>query len=395
MSARGRLAKVLNFADARAFAERRLPRSVFDYVDGGADDEVTLRANTEKFRDISFAPRSGVWVAQPDLSTTVLGQPVSFPVLTAPCGGMRLVHPRGDLGIAAAASAAGTIHVATSASGFTLEEIAETPGNQWFQAYRFSDVAAMHALVKRAEVAGYSALVATIDTSVSGNREKDFRNGFSFNMQIDLANIVRMAPKMINRPGWVARFVGDGMPFGLPNTADLTADGKGMDLTEMLKVGADSHSPTWEDIAWMRANWSGPLVVKGILTVEDAKKAASLGADGIVVSNHGGRQLDGAPATIAVLPAIVDAVGGRVEVILDSGIRRGSDVVKALSLGAKAVLAGRYPAYGLATAGDAGVTHVLELLRSEMTRTMRLVGSQRVGDLDPSWVSNPEGASAL
>ena len=382
-----RLAGIRNFEDARSAAKRQLPRAIFDYVDGGAEDEVTLGWNTQGFRDLSFEPRGGTWIANPILRTTVLGLDLSMPVLTAPCGGMRLVHPDGDVGIAAAASTAGIAHVATSASGYSLEEIAETPGPQWFQAYRFSNLEAMKTLIRRAKAAGYEGLVATIDTSVAGNREKDFRNGFSYNMRINLANVVKMAPRMATRPGWVYRFMRDGMPFQLPNTADLTVDGKPMELTEMTRVGKDSHSPSWEDIAWMRANWEGPLIVKGILNVADAERARQLGVDGIIVSNHGGRQLDGAPSTISVLPRIADAVGGDVVVLLDSGIRRGSDVVKALALGAKAVLVGRHPAWGLAVAGEAGVNHTLEILRSEMIRTMRLLGCPSVDELDPTWVT--------
>lgn len=382
-----RLEAVLNYDDARAAAQKRLPKAIFDYVDGGAEDEVTLRRNTEGFRDLSFEPRGATWIEQPDLKTNILGLELSMPVLTAPCGGMRLVHPEGDLGIAAAAAQAGIAHVATSASGYTLEEIAATPGPQWFQAYRFSNQEAMRSLVHRAKAAGFEGLVATIDTSVSGNREKDFRNGFSYDMRINLSNALRMAPQMLPRPEWVYRYVRDGMPFQLPNTADLTVDGKPMELTEMIRTGKDSHSPSWEDIAWMRANWDGPLIVKGILGTADALTAARLGADGIIVSNHGGRQLDGAPASIAVLPQIAAAVGDTVTVLLDSGIRRGSDVLKALSLGAKAVLVGRLPAWGLAVNGQAGVSRILEITRAEMIRTMRLLGCPSVQQLDPSWLS--------
>ncbi|TFD27745.1 alpha-hydroxy acid oxidase [Cryobacterium lyxosi] len=385
--AQRRISGVRNSDDARRVARRQLPRAIFDYVDGGAEDEVTLGWNTQAFRDLAFEPRGGTWIADPILRTKVLGLDLSMPVLTAPCGGMRLVHPDGDIGIAAAASKAGIAHVATSASGFSLEEIAQTPGPQWFQAYRFSNQEAMKTLIHRAKAAGFEGLVATIDTSVAGNREKDFRNGFSYNMSINLANVVKMAPKMASRPGWVYRFMRDGMPFQLPNTADLTVDGKPMELTEMTRVGKDSHSPSWEDITWMRANWDGPLIVKGILNVADAERAKRIGVDGIIVSNHGGRQLDGAPATINVLPKIAEAVGDDVVVMLDSGIRRGSDVVKALSLGAKAVLIGRQPAWGLAIAGEYGVSHTLEILRTEMIRTMRLLGCPSVDHLDPTWVA--------
>lgn len=397
-SASHRLDSVLNYEDARKVARRTLPKSIFEYVDGGAEDELTLNWNREAFRDLSFIPRGGVWVPQPEISTTVLGVPLSMPIMTAPCGGMRLIHPDGDMGIAGAAAEAGTLHAATSASGFSLEEIASVPGPQFLQVYRFSNEDAMKSLVLRAGKAGYEGIIATIDTGVGGNREKDFRNGFSYNMRINLKNVVRMAPRVIGRPGWVQRFVRDGMPFELPNTADITPDGKPMELSALSRTGGQSHSPDWEDIRWMRANWDGPLVVKGILTVEDALRAKELGADGIIVSNHGGRQLDGAPATISVLPQIADAVGNDIEILLDGGVRRGSDVVKALALGARAVLIGRYPAYGLALGGQAGVEHVLERMRGELFRCMQLLGAENVKALHPGWVRNhaePQSLSTI
>lgn len=384
-----RLAKVLNHTDAREQARRALPRAIFDYVDGGAEEEVTLRRNCDDLAALSLAARGGQWVADPKLRTSCLGMDLDFPVLTAPCGAMRLVHPEGDLGVARAAAGAGIGYIATSASGYSLERIAAEPGQKWFQAYKFSSEEAMHSLVLRASTAGFDGLVATMDTAVAGNREKDFRNGFNYDMRINLSNAVRMAPQMVPRLRWVAGYALDGMPFELPNTADLTVDGKPLNLTEMTNSGRESHSPTWQDIAWMRRNWQGPLVLKGILSVRDARRALELGADGIVVSNHGGRQLDGAPSSISMLPQIVDAVGDRLEVLLDSGIRRGSDVLKARALGAKAVLVGRLPAYGLAVAGERGVTHVLEVLRSELVRTMRLLGCPSLDDLDPGWLTDP------
>ncbi|MFE4542312.1 alpha-hydroxy acid oxidase [Arthrobacter sp. NPDC056727] len=388
-----RLTGLLNYEDVRSAAARRVPRSIFEYVDGGAEDEVTLKANREAFAELSFAPRNGVWVGDPQLKTTVLGQNISMPVLTAPCGGMRLLHPDGDLAVARAAAAAGTIHVATSASGFSLEEIADVPGLKVFQAYRFSNEKAMKSLVERARTAGYFGLMATIDTPVAGIRERDFRNGFSYDMRINLRNIVRMAPKVINRPGWVLRFMRDGMPFALPNTADITPDGKPMELSSLSRTGKESHSPSWDDIVWMRRYWDGPLIIKGVLTVADAHRAKALGADAIVVSNHGGRQLDGAPATIRALAAIVEAVGDGAEVLLDSGVRRGSDVVKALATGARAVLVGRAAAYGLAAGGQPGVEHVLAQLNNQLTRTMQLLGAGSVEELDETWLTPAASAA--
>lgn len=383
---RRRAARLLDAADAQRAAARALPRGIREYVDGGSEGEITLRRNAQAFQDVAFAPRMATWVDRPDLSTKVLGTAIDLPVLTAPCGGMRLVHPDGDLGLATGAARAGTIHVASSAAGYTLEEIAEVDGPQWFQLYRFSSQATMENLVGRAQAAGYSALVATVDTAVSGFRPRDYKNGFSYSMRVNARNAVKLAPQLLPKPAWLARYLLDGLPFEIPNTAQVTVDGKPMVLTEMTKGGAGSHSPTWTDLDWLRANWPGPLVVKGIITPEDARRAAGAGADAVIVSNHGGRQLDGSPATLTALPSIADAVGDQLEVLCDSGIRRGSDVLKALSLGARAVLVGRLPAWGLAAAGTAGVERVLEILRTEMVRTMRLMGCHAVTDLDPAWL---------
>lgn len=383
---RRRAGRLLDHADAQRAAARVLPRGIREYVDGGSEGEVTLRRNARAFEDVTFAPRMATWVDQPDLSTTVLGTPVAMPVLTAPCGGMRLVHPDGDIGLATGAARAGTIHVASSAAGYTLEEIAAVEGPQWFQVYRFSSQATMEHLVGRAQAAGYSALVATVDTAVAGYRTRDYKNGFSYSMRINLRNAVKLAPQLLPKPAWLARYLLDGLPFEIPNTAGVTVDGKPLVLTEMTRGGAGSHSPTWTDLAWLRANWRGPLVVKGIITPADALRAVEAGADAVIVSNHGGRQLDGSPASLTALPRIVDAVDGRAEVLLDSGIRRGSDVVAALSLGARAVLVGRLPAWGLAAAGTAGVERVLEIVATEMVRTMRLMGCRSVADLDPGWL---------
>lgn len=385
---RRRAARLLDHADAQRAAARVLPRGIREYVDGGSEGEVTLRRNARAFEEVAFAPRMGTWVNEPNLSTKVLGTPIDLPVLTAPCGGMRLVHPDGDLGLATGAARRGTIHVASSAAGFTLEEIAAIEGPQWFQLYRFSSQATMEHLVERAQSAGYSALVATVDTAVAGFRPRDYKNGFSYSMRVNARNAVKLAPQLLPKPAWLARYLLDGLPFEIPNTADVTLDGKPMVLTEMTKGGAGSHSPTWSDLEWLRGNWHGPLVVKGIITPEDALRAVDAGADAVIVSNHGGRQLDGAPATLTALPRIVEAVGDQAEVLCDSGIRRGSDVLKALALGARAVLVGRLPAWGLAVAGTAGVERVLEMLGTEMVRTMRLMGCHSVADLDPTWLDS-------
>jgi L-lactate dehydrogenase (cytochrome) len=380
-----RLAKVLNYQDARRLARWTLPRGVFDYVDGGAEDEVTLRRNTAGFQDLQFRPRMGVWVEEPLLSTTLFGQSVSFPVLTAPCGGMKLIRPEADIGVARAAAAAATIHVVSSASGFSLEEIARSsPDRHWFQLYRYMGRPGMENLVHRAKAAGYKAIVVTVDTQVGSKRERDWRNGFSYSMRVNAANALKLSRQLAPRPFWTARYVLDGMPFQLANTADMTSDGAPMALPEMGRK--ESNSPTWEDIAWVRQNFDGPVIVKGVLTADDGRKALDLGCDGVLVSNHGGRQLEGAPASIDVLPEIVAAVGGKMEILLDGGVRRGSDVLKALALGARAVLIGRPYVWGLALGGQDGVSHMLELLRAEMKRSLQLMGCASIHDLDRTWL---------
>jgi L-lactate dehydrogenase (cytochrome) len=226
--------------------------------------------------------------------------------------------------------------------------------------------------------------VVTVDTQVGSKRERNWRNGFSYSMRVNAANALKLSPQLAPRPFWLARYVRDGMPFQLANTAGMTHGGPALALPEMART--ESNSPTWEDIAWVRANFDGPVLVKGVLTAEDARKAREFGCEGVIVSNHGGRQLEGAPATIEVLPEIVAAVGDTMEVLLDGGVRRGGDVLRALALGAKAVLIGRPYVWGLAIAGQDGVSYMLEMLRAEVQRSMQLMGCASVHDLDRSWL---------
>jgi L-lactate dehydrogenase (cytochrome) len=383
---RSRLERIRNYDDARSAAQKILPRLLFDYIDSGAEDELTLARNVSDFQRIQLRPRIGVWVPKPDLSTTVLGSAVDLPVLTAPCGAMRLTHPDGDIGVAQGAAAAGTVHIAPSASGFTMEEIRDAAPASWFQLYRFFRRDAMEHLVGRARDAGFPVIVITVDTQVAGNREKDYRNGFDVRMRVNAKNAARLAPQLAARPAWAFRYWRDGMPFELANVRQLSPDGGPIPLSEMSRAGAESHSPSWDEIAWVRDNWPGKLVVKGILTAADARRAVGLGADGVVVSNHGGRQLDGVSSSIAALPEVVDEIGKEASILLDSGIRRGADVVKALALGADAVLVGRLATWGLATGGTAGVTHMLNILQRDIARNLQLMGCSSVRDLDASWI---------
>ena len=360
---------------------------VFDYVDGGARAEVTMRANRAAFDDIVFRPRMAVPVGSPDLSTTVLGTPVSLPLLLSPCGGLRAVHPHGEAGAARAAHRVGTVFTLSSASGMTIEQVAaDAPdGPRWFQLYFLGGRAGAERLVDRAARHGYGTLVVTVDTVVAGVRERDVRNGMTSGPYVNARNIVRFAPHVAVRPRWLWNFARDGFSVDVANAAALGPGGTPMSAIE-ASMGMYAEPPTWDDMRWLREQWRGPLVVKGIVGADDARRAVDLGADGVIISNHGGRQLDGAPATMRVLPEVVAAVGDRVEVLLDSGVRRGTDVIKAVALGARAVMIGRAYVYGLAAGGERGVDDVLTLLRDEMHNSMQLLGCDRVSALDRTWV---------
>lgn len=381
-----KLKQPASYSSARELARKRLPRVLFDFIDGGADDEVTLRANREAFERVRLVPRTGTWNATPQLSTRILGEDLRMPVLLAPTGGLRLVAPEGDMAVARAARSAGLAHITASGSGFTLEEIASrtTPG--WFQLYKFSDRDGMMSLAERAQNAGYRVLVLTFDTATSGNRERDVRNGFSYDLRPSPRNVLNLGPQLVRRPRWLARFMIDGMPVEMPNTASFGSDGRALSLADMAAHGAQSFSPGWEDLRRLRESWLGPIVVKGVMTSDDARRARDHGADGVVVSNHGGRQLDGLHASMEVLPGVADAVGDELSILVDSGVRRGSDVIKALACGADGVLIGRLPVWGLAAGGESGVDSVLENLRAEMIRTLCLLGCDSVAHLDRSWI---------
>ncbi len=382
-------------ADARRLAARRLPRILYDFIDGGSGDEVTLRANRQAFRDLTLRPRGAVDPGTPSLATTVLGQEVDFPVLISPCGGVSLVHPDGQVGVARAASDLRTICAASVLCGSDLALVAATePGRHWLQLFPLGGREASERLVDFGRQAGFGALVLTIDSIISGRKERDIRNGgvrpggVSLS-KVDLRTLLWFGPKVVGRPAWVWRFLRAGLPVGHPVLSRLGAGGTAMSYDDA--VGRWLAEPlTWADIQRIRDDWRGPIVVKGVLTAEDARRARDCGADAVVVSNHGGRQLDGAAATIAVLPEVVSAVGAEVEVLLDGGVRRGTDVVRALALGARAVMVGRPYLWGLALDGRAGVAHVLGLLRDEMVAALRLLGVSGVKDLDRSVLDLPK-----
>ncbi len=377
--------RVVNIEDLRVLARRRLPKMVFDYLDGGAEAEVTLRENCRAFESVTFRPRQAVAVPACDLRTRVLGIDVSFPALLAPVGYSRLMHRGGEVAAARAAGAAGTAYILSTISGHRLEDVkAGSSAAVCYQLYLLGGREAAEGAIERARAAGYSALVVTVDTAVAGMRERDFRNGVTELLGDRLFAKIPFLAQILVRPGWLMDFLLDG---GLPQLPNVVIPGQGVMPLQDVSTSLARGAITWEDLKWIRNRWPGPIVIKGVLTGDDARRALDEGAVAVVVSNHGGRQLDGVPATLRVLPEIVRAVNGRAEVLMDGGIRRGSDIVKAICLGARAVLIGRAYAYGLAAAGEAGVARALEILRADVERTLRLLGCPCVAALDSSYIS--------
>jgi L-lactate dehydrogenase (cytochrome) len=316
---------------------------------------------------------------------------LDLPFMLAPVGSSRLFFPRGECVAAAQAGAAGTAYVLSTLSGCKLEEVkSATPGPAWYQLYLVAGREVASAAIARAREAGFTALVVTIDTAVAGNRERDVRNGAKELTGGDVRKMLPYAPQILARPRWLYDFLRDGGMMKFPN---VLLPGIGPMAYADVAAALEHSTVAWEDVAWIREQWNGPVVVKGVLIPEDARRAVDAGAGAIVVSNHGGRQLDGVAATVEALPEIVDAVGGRAEVYLDGGIRRGSDVVKALCLGARAVMVGRAHAYGLAAGGGTGVARAIEILRADIVRTMRLLGCHDVGALDRSYVEAPRSGT--
>lgn len=377
--------RVVSIPDLRPLARRRLPRVVFDYLDGGAEGEFTLRENCRAFEDVTFRPRHAVSVPSCDLRVRVLGLDLALPFILAPVGYSRLMHPQGEIAAARCAGAAGTGYILSTISGHRLEDVkAASVGPVCYQLYLMGGRAAAEGTIARARAAGYSALVLTIDTAVSGMRERDWRNGMKELMSGSLFSKVPFLPQVLTRPGWLVRFLGDG---GVPDLPNVVIPGRGpMPMTDVAAALASS-TVTWEDLRWIRELWPKPIVVKGVLTAEDARRAVDEGASAIVVSNHGGRQLDCVPASLEVLPEIVSAVNGQIDVLMDGGVRRGTDVIKAICLGARAVLIGRAYAYGLAAGGPAGVTRAIDILRAEIERALKLLGCPSISALDRSYVN--------
>ena len=381
--------QVVSIPDLRPIAKRRLPRVVFDYLDGGAEGEFTLRENCRAFEDVTFRPRHAVAVPACSLSVRVLDFDLCLPFILAPVGYSRLMHPEGEVGAARCAGEAGTAYILSTISGHRLEDVkAGSKGPVWYQLYLMGGRGAAEGSIARARAAGFSALVVTIDTAVSGLRERDLRNGMKELMSGSVFGKIPFLPQILSRPGWLVRFLLDG---GVPALPNVVIPGQGpMPMTDVAAALASS-TVTWQDMRWIRQAWSGPLIIKGVLTGEDARRAMDEGASAIVVSNHGGRQLDCVPASLQVLPEIVAAVNGQIEVLMDGGVRRGTDVVKAICLGARAVLIGRAYAYGLAAGGPEGVARAIGILRGEVERALKLLGCPSISALDRSYVNLPTG----
>jgi len=384
--------RAVNIEDLRKKAQQRLPKSVFDYLDGGAEAEITLRENIRAFEAVTFRPRNAINVPQCDLRTTVLGADISFPAILAPVGYSRMMHPDGECAAAKGAGAAGTAYILSTISGHKLEDVkAATTGTVWYQLYLVGGRAAAEAALDRAKRAGFSALAVTIDTGTGGMRERDIRNGTAELMGSSILKKLPYLPQFFSRPGWLASFLMDGGIHKLPN---IVIPGKGpMALINVAAALAQSVV-TWEDFRWLRDAWPGPIVVKGVLTADDARRSIDAGAAGIIVSNHGGRQLDGVSASLRALPEIAQAVNGQIEVLMDGGIRRGGDIAKAICLGARAVLIGRAYAYGMSAAGAPGVSRAIAILRADLERTMKLLGCSSIAELNREFVNVPKDWTA-
>ena len=376
-------AQAANVDDLRRLALRRLPRGVFNYIDGGAEDEVTMRANCDAFRRWNFAPRVLRDMSRVDTSTSLLGRRLPFPLILAPAGFSRMPDPDGELAVARSAARAGLPYCLSTVATRSIEEVAAAAdGCHWFQLYPLRDRELTRTLVQRAAAAGYQAMMPTVDMAVSGRRERDVRHGFTLPPQIGLGTIL----DGIRHPGWTWRFVRS-EPIVFSNVLGRSAsDGTTpVALADFINTQFDPGF-SWPDLEWLRGAWQGSLIVKGIQSVADARLAVEHGCDAIVLSNHGGRQLDGAPPALDLVAPVADAVGDRVTLICDGGVRRGSDIVKALALGADACMAGRAYLYGLGAGGEAGVDYAISLLAEEMSRTMALIGCATVAQVDRAHV---------
>ncbi len=383
-SASARVLRAWNIEDLRGLAKERLPRAIFDFFDGAAEDETTLRENRAAFERVRIAPKMLTGVAQIDTSANILGARAELPIAIGPTGGIGFGWPFADVGVARAAAAAGIPYTLSTMATSSIERVArEAGGRLWFQAYVFKKRDITLQLIERARQLGYDALMVTVDVPVGGKRERDFRNDYVIPFRFSRKNLLDFA----SRPGWWFAALRYGMPV-LENVASFAPE-----ATNVSEIASSvgrfwDAGFNWDGLKEMRDRWPRKMLVKGILRADDAERLAGLGIDAVVVSNHGGRQLDGAVAALDALPPIVRAVKGKTSVLVDGGVRRGVDVVKALALGAESVMLGRATLYGACAAGEAGAVRALDILRDELVRAMQLSGVRSVGEIGPDLLAN-------
>jgi len=373
-----RLDKVFNIEDLRKIARRKLPKPLFNYIDGGADDETNVLGNAKAFDSVRLLPEYLIDMANIDTTTKVLGREISMPLFLAPTGMTRLFHHDGETAVSKAAAAAGTYYSLSTVGATSIEDVAAAcNGPKCFQIYVMKDRSLTREFIQRCKDANYDALTLTVDIPVAGNRERELRYGFSMPPKLNLAGIIGFAA----RPGWVYRALTHPKAI-LANVAHKIPEGSSQS-TSLIEYIATQFDPsvTWDDVEWMIAEWGGPFAIKGLLSPADARRAVDRGVTAIMVSNHGGRQLDGTLSAFDALGPILDEVGGECEVICDGGIRRGTHVLKALARGATACSMGRPYLFGLAAGGQAGVSKAIELLRAEIVRGMGLIGCRNVGEI--------------
>lgn len=381
-----RLARAANVADLRRIARRRLPRGCFDYIDGAAEDERTMAANADAFTATTFRPRVLRGLRDIDPSTTVLGGPAAFPLVLAPTGFTRIADPQGELAVARSAARAGLPYTLSTLGTRSIEEVrAVSDGRLWFQVYAWRERSLVEEMIARAASADYEALVLTVDTAVFGRRERDVRRGFSLPPKIGPSTIV----DGLLHPGWTWAFVrNEPIMFANVIGRDVGDGSSPVTLADYINSQFDP-SLSWKDVEWLRSVWDRKIIVKGIQSVDDAVIAADVGVDAIALSNHGGRQLDGAPAAFSLVAPVADRIQGRTAIICDGGVRRGSDIVKAVAAGAQACMAGRAYLYALAAGGERGVDRLLGWWHDDVRRTMALVGIESVAALDRSIIDPP------
>jgi L-lactate dehydrogenase (cytochrome) len=384
-----RLRGAVSVEDMRQIARRRLPRGVFDYIDGAAEDEVSAARNVDAFRSITFSPRVLNDVGVVDTTTSLLGRPLPLPLVLAPTGFTRMASSQGELAVARSAARAGLPYSLSTMSTRSIEEVAEVcAGPKWFQAYVWRDRGLLRSMLERALTNGYETLVITVDTAVLGHRERDVRRGFNMPPSLGLDTII----DGILHPAWTIDFL-RAEPITFPSIALSTARTDAGDPLSMADFVTAQWDPSlsWDDIDWFREVWKGPIVLKGIQSVADAKRASAEGLEAIALSNHGGRQLDGAPAPADLIAPVRDAVGDSIEIICDGGVRRGSDIVKAIALGADACMIGRAYIYALAAGGERGVDQLLQQLDAGTRRTLALIGCPSIAALDRTYLEGPPG----